>query len=148
MTSRFMVAVVCDDIRPEVGNKVSFMGIYGQELVVPSFPATLPKLCAAVYVRTLTSDPFRRLTVRVQKDDTELGQIEIPQAQLEALQSQIKDSIEEGYISAAFMCQFSPVTLEQPCALRFRAETERETLKGGSVRVKAQELDTSPSSSR
>jgi hypothetical protein len=34
----------CDDIRHEVGGKVSLMGIYGSHLLVPSMPLHLPKL--------------------------------------------------------------------------------------------------------
>jgi len=34
----------CDDIRHELGGKVSLMGIYGSHLLVPSMPLHLPKL--------------------------------------------------------------------------------------------------------
>jgi hypothetical protein len=37
--------ILCDDIRQELGNKISLMGIYGKEIIVPSIPFTLPKLC-------------------------------------------------------------------------------------------------------
>lgn len=37
--------VLCDDIREEVGNKRSLMGVYSDNLILKSFPATLPKIC-------------------------------------------------------------------------------------------------------
>jgi hypothetical protein len=43
-----MVALFCDDVRNEVGNKLSLMGVYGQDLLLREFPATLPKLCAVM----------------------------------------------------------------------------------------------------
>lgn len=136
MTSRHMWALVCDDVRQEVGNKVSFMGLYGGEIFLPAFPATLPKLCVALYVRTLTSDPFAHLVIRVLKDDLELARIELPNEQLTAMKAERDASTEDGYVTVAFMCQFSPFVIEEASTLRFRAETERETLKGGSVRIK------------
>ena len=44
------IVVFCDDIRQEVGNKQSLMGIYEQELVfsVPEEGTHLPQICASV----------------------------------------------------------------------------------------------------
>jgi len=36
---------LCDDIRQEVGNKVSLMGIYGKDVILPEIPFIFPKLC-------------------------------------------------------------------------------------------------------
>jgi hypothetical protein len=40
--------ILCDDVRNEVGNKLSFMGVYGPELWVGKLPAIMPKLCFVV----------------------------------------------------------------------------------------------------
>jgi hypothetical protein len=136
MTTRHMWAVVCDDIRQEVGNKQSHMGIYTGEILLPTLPLTMPKLCVVLNVRTLSTDPFKRLIVRVLKDDAELATIEVPEDQLAAIAAQSKMSEEEAYISTGFVFQFLAFAVEQPCTLRFRAETERETLKGGSTKIK------------
>lgn len=49
MTASFLYGVYCDDIRQEVGNKQTLVGIYsGNELVFDTpFPAILPKLCVS-----------------------------------------------------------------------------------------------------
>ncbi|MFA6413389.1 MAG: hypothetical protein WCW53_11890 [Syntrophales bacterium] len=36
---------LCDDIRQEVGNKVSLMGIYGKDVILPEIPFIFSKLC-------------------------------------------------------------------------------------------------------
>lgn len=136
MSSRHMWAVVCDDVRQEVGNKVSCMGIYGTEIMVPMIPIALPKLCAVLHVRTLTSDPFERLVLRILKDDADLASIEIPNEQLTAMKAHAHSLTEEGYLHLASIYQFSPFVIEQACTLRFRADTERETIKGGSLEIK------------
>ena len=37
--------IICDDIRSEVGNKVSLMGIYGNTIVIPQMRFRFSKLC-------------------------------------------------------------------------------------------------------
>ena len=138
MSSRHMWAVVCDDVRQEIGNKVSCMGIYGTEMLVLALPLVLPKLCVVLHARTLTSDPFERLTLRILKDDSELARVELPNDQLTAMQARANSFTEEGYLQVASIIQFSPFVIEQACTLRFRADTERETIKGGSLQIKPQ----------
>ena len=47
--SPFGSVVFCDDIRQEVGNKLSLMGVYFGDLYFPTpFPNSLPKLCASI----------------------------------------------------------------------------------------------------
>lgn len=46
--------VFCDDIRQEVGNKVTLVGCYGNELQTNSLPTVLPKIC--VHFSILSND--------------------------------------------------------------------------------------------
>lgn len=58
---RLKFAIVCDDIREEVGRKLSFMGVYGQEpdVIVPHLPFLFPKLCFALsFVNLKGGDEF------------------------------------------------------------------------------------------
>ncbi len=43
--------LMCDDIRAELGNKNSYIGVYGDQILVRAFPHVFPKLCFAVSVR-------------------------------------------------------------------------------------------------
>ncbi len=40
--------LICDDVRNELGNKLSIMGIYGPELWLGKIPAVMPKLCFVI----------------------------------------------------------------------------------------------------
>jgi hypothetical protein len=42
---RLEASFICDDIRSEIGRKVSLMGIYDEKILLPSFPARLAKVC-------------------------------------------------------------------------------------------------------
>jgi len=60
----------CDDIRQEVGNKPSFMGVYS-ELALPSVPIVLPRLAAYVTLYTPITTPLADLALRIMKSDEE-----------------------------------------------------------------------------
>tara|TARA_R110002072_G_scaffold113009_2_gene242425 strand:+ start:1214 stop:1639 length:426 start_codon:yes stop_codon:yes gene_type:complete len=49
-------ATFCDDIRHEIGGKVSLIGCYANHLFSEGFPLTAPKLC--VHLRILTDPLF------------------------------------------------------------------------------------------
>ena len=44
---RELFSIVCDDIRIELGNKPSFMGVYDEGILVPKIPFSFAKLCLA-----------------------------------------------------------------------------------------------------
>ena len=55
--------LVCEDIRMEIGNKPSAMGIFTDDVHVVSFPYTFPKLCFMVH--GIYQGPTRRVTVNL-----------------------------------------------------------------------------------
>ena len=42
---KYKCVLVCEDIRQELGGRVSLMGVLGSKLLVQSFPLPFPKLC-------------------------------------------------------------------------------------------------------
>ncbi len=42
---RYKCVLICEDIRQELGGRVSLMGVLGSKLLVQSFPLPFPKLC-------------------------------------------------------------------------------------------------------
>lgn len=56
---KFEYAIVCDDIRQEIGNKLTFVGVYQDQIIVSGFPFTFPKLCFFVqYAYIKEGDQF------------------------------------------------------------------------------------------
>ena len=70
-SERCAYVIWCDDIRHEQGDKLSFMGVYQSTLGVPSVPITIPRLAAFVTVTTPIGRPFKKLRVRVMRNDSE-----------------------------------------------------------------------------
>lgn len=132
---RFITGIFCDDIRHEMGNKLSFMGCYQSVLLVPAMPAVLPKLCVYVSAWTPKLRPFKALTLRVvQDDDKELARIDIPFEGL-AESGQIQDeTATRKTISTAI--EFSPFVIEKLTTLRLMATTEEEEIIGPRLMIK------------
>lgn len=51
-----IIAILCDDVREEIGNKISLMGIYDDNIVLPVLPAVLPKLCIYINMIDVSKD--------------------------------------------------------------------------------------------
>jgi hypothetical protein len=134
---RQIQTVFCDDIRHEVGGKLSYIGVYSGMLFVPTFPATLSKLCLAMNVLTPADRPFAKLTVRLLKDEDVLVEGTLDDAQLSAAVDLPTDDAmaKDRILALQSIIVFSPFVLEGPCTLRVRAETEEGELRGLGLRV-------------
>lgn len=65
----FVHTLWCDDIRVELGNKPSFMGVFTGGLLLPSLPVVLPKLCMQTWVCSPLAHPINSVTVEIVRDD-------------------------------------------------------------------------------
>jgi len=132
---RFLTATYCDDIRQELGNKLSLMGCYQGELIVSRVPVALPKLCVYVSVWTPKEQPFKSLMIRiVQGDDVELARIELPETGL-AEAAQIRDeTATRKAVSTAIA--FAPFVIEKSTSLRLVATTEEGEIIGPRLLIK------------
>ena len=136
---RYLTATFCDDIRHEVGNKMSLIGCYQGELMVETAPTALPKLCALIAATTPKDKPFMTLTIRVMKDDAELARLEIPEAGLtEVAQNNIDATATRKSISTALM--FAPFVIDKPTVLRVLAMTEEGEMIGPRLLIKVQSM--------
>ena len=57
------LTIICDDIRQEVGRKLSLIGIYSEAIIVSKVPARLAKLC--IFQRWKGSDQPRSFRLEV-----------------------------------------------------------------------------------
>ena len=139
MIARHIETLFCDDIRHELGGKLSYIGVYSSGLFVQNFPVTLPKLCLSVRVLTSANAPLQALTLRVLKGEETLQELILDQTELTAA-SDIGNGMEEGQggerlLMAQFMLVFSPIHFDEPCVLRVRVQTEVEELCGMALKV-------------
>lgn len=69
MSDRYVHVIWCDDIRQEIGNKPSFMGVYTGGMVLPALPSLVPRLGVQIWASTPKDQPFKNVTIRVVRDD-------------------------------------------------------------------------------
>ena len=141
MNSRYLHVTYCDDIRQEVGNKLSLLGIFRGTLFVPSFPVTLPKLAILVAVATDVDEPFQRLEVRVEYEDqvvastgdliASIEEANAPSSTIEELDDSIRRRME---FQLAFV--LSPFHVEKPSKIRIAAETENGVIRGNALLIR------------
>ena len=131
---RFVHVVFCDDIRHEVGNKVSFMGCYQREMLVPVTPLILARLCIFVTVSTPVARPFKSLTLRVHLGANEVAIIEMPSEDV----NQSLAPVQEGdtRIMANLGLTLASLVLTEPSEIRVLVTTEEGDIQGQQLRIK------------
>lgn len=142
----FLSTIYCDDIRHEVGGKLSLMGVYNGVLYVPQFPATLQKIWIKATLVVNQDDPPKTLKMRVFKDNE-------PIADLDALPdylAQLANARESGVplpegtqkvlSSHAHVC-ISPLVLDGPCTLRIAAFVGKDEVRGVGLQVQQQPVN-------
>lgn len=146
--TRYAHATYCDDIRQELGGKLTLVGVYSGSLLVPSFPVTLPKLCLVLQIVTAADSPLKGLKIRVLMDEAVIAEGELPEGDLEegfaAVAADSDDSTPEAdlrfLLGAHFI--FSPIKFEGPGAIRIRIETEDGEMKANALRIERAKAPT------
>lgn len=126
--------VFCDDIRHEVGNKISLMGIYHGEIVFSQNPpAILPKFVIAMWLLADVDDPIKQINVSIfgPPARTELAKIE---AQPPPSMLPTPPDATQKHIHLVFpMVNFH---FPEEGLLEVEVTTERETFRAGRLAVK------------
>jgi Family of unknown function (DUF6941) len=148
MIERHIQTIFCDDIRHEIGNKMSYIGVYSGTLIVQSFPVTLPKLCLSVKIVTPPNQPLRSLILRVLKDEEIMQEITVDEKDLVSASEPYENMKAEDHKHrlqlANFFLVFSPLVLDGPCILRVRAQTEEGELRGMALAVQQAKSPNDP----
>lgn len=126
-------SLFCDDVRVEVGNKFSLMGIYTSDMIFPTKPPVmLPRLIIAVWVISDFDDPIQAIatSVRMFPDGGEIFKTE-------RLPVQSIRGTSEGATKfyAQQLIPISPLLIPGDGKIEITVETERETLRAGKLTI-------------
>lgn len=137
---RTAFCMFCDDLRMEVGNKISYMGTYRGEIIleVPAgsdFPVPFSKFVVLAWLFSDWDDKPERITVRVYAPPgkTELVRMEIPHDQIGAPPALFDDPTKYLFNAAIPIVNF-PIHGEGE--IEVTIETEREILRAGRLKVR------------
>ncbi len=136
----FLSTIYCDDVRQEVGGKLSLIGVYNGVMYVQQFPVTLPKLWVVATFVASKDKPPKSLKFRVFKNDEPLTDLDATPEHLQQLASArepvvpLPDGSRRVISTQTHVC-FVPLVLDAPCVLRVAAITERGEIRGLSLQV-------------
>ncbi|SCB30131.1 DUF6941 family protein [Rhizobium hainanense] len=137
---RYGYCIFCDDVRTEIGEKLSFIGVYSGVLMLPEFPISLPKFCVHVNLITLATEPYRSIVLRciAPGDRQPLLEERLDAAQLSE-QRDITEDAESSDIPINVVVGaslvFSPLRLRQPGLLTVSAIIDDKPAEIASLRI-------------
>jgi hypothetical protein len=143
---RFGYSIFCDDIRKEVGGKLSFIGCYNAIMFVTGrFPLTLPKFCIHMHILSTATRPFRSIVARCyvpnEQEPILEDTIHTPETadQVALLANMERNVNEPRYIAASASLILAPLHIQAPGLIRARAVIDgaTEEMKLGSLRIEA-----------
>lgn len=147
-------AVFCDDIRHEVGNKASLIGIYNGDLLASDLPIFMPRLGVMVQLRAPLDYELLSVTYKITSGDEVIMQVEI-MVEADPGRSRIAESRPDSQDPTSFRSVVSflaipPMTFTSPCTLRAIAIANGVEYMAGKLHVSkvpaTRSADVSPES--
>jgi len=136
----FLSTIYCDDVRQEVGGKLSLIGVYNGVMYIPQFPVTLPKLWIVATFVAPKDEPLKSLKFRVFKNNEPLADLDATPEHLQQLSKAPEPVVpmpdgSRSVISTQSQVCFAPLQLDAPCVLRVSAITENGETRGVCLQV-------------
>lgn len=136
----------CDDIRQEVNGKLILIGVYGADMLVPGFPAVLPRLCILTFFRHYPDEPHDTLKVKVfgpGAGEPVLTELDVDLAAAVSAIGKPVDSLRadfpeetDPFFQMRLNIEVVPLLLQEPGYIRVRAFQKDTGFKLGSLEVK------------
>jgi hypothetical protein len=143
--NRFAYSIFSDDVRHEIGNKRSIIGIYSGKMFVSSFPILLPKLCISISIVTSFDKPFSSVKFRLLVNDDVFSESALNEehfARQNIDQSAAAEIDSNQVFIANIETQISPFPVEKASMLRVRIIADDEELKGGALSIELAPVQT------
>jgi hypothetical protein len=143
-------SLFCDDLRQEVGGKLSVMGIYGADMLFPAtveFPIAIPKFCILVkYYEAkdaFTNDIIIRVFLPGDTKQTPMVALPIQRAHLppDAGAPYPLDEDQERIFNLTVPLTMAPFQIKQEGFVKVRAVVGETTTRLGSLRIRRLQPD-------
>jgi hypothetical protein len=135
--------IFCDDIRHEVGGKLTFVGVYQNHLALTQFPAVLSKFGFGIsfFQRPEVFEPAVKLLVFVPGDSPEVASIQVDINELSPGEVMEKASAfretfpraDSSYIAGRANLVLEQFTINEPGAVKVRIEHRGKLVRLGAM---------------
>jgi hypothetical protein len=142
-------SLFCDDIRAEVGGKMSIMGVYQADMIFPTnqnFPLTVPKFCILIKYYEILNFFTDEIAISIflpgDAKDAPTIVLPIPRANLAGptFPYPLEDD-QERVFNITFPVALSPFTINQEGFLKVRAKCGSTTTNLGSLMIRKARAD-------
>ena len=137
---RYLEVIYCDDVRQEVGNKQSLIGVYPGDLYLEALPAVLPRLCMVATLVLPAAECYESLRIKAMQGEHclfESGDIPPPgDVVIEGAQAGDNDWDEEPMMRLSLVLVLSPFQVDEEIALRVVAELDGKALSSRPLRIR------------
>jgi hypothetical protein len=137
--------IFCDDIRAEVGGKLTYVGCYAGTMFLPTFPFTMPKFCLGIVYMQRHGKVITPLKIWIflpgDEEDKPSIHAESPEQPVAALDATRDARIalggteERGYVTAYLQFGLMNLELKQPGVVRVRAVRGDHLIRLGALEV-------------
>ena len=138
--TRWGFSIFCEDIRVEVGEKSSWMGIFRKEILIPDqFPVFVNSIAVIIKYYENKGSCDGDLEFRVYgTDDVIVGQQRIGRREIAAtVLAPVASGQDENLVAFEIPFIFAPMVFEREGFLKVRMYDGVEEVKLGSIRVRA-----------
>jgi len=140
--SPFGYSIFCDDVRYEIGGKLSYIGIYtGDLIVMGNFPATLPKFCIVVNYSENPSEFGDNLELTIQvpgdPDEAPSTRIDFQRTINPDASNDIAEYGPDARVAMTTPMTFNGFHLKEEGFIRVRMRRGDDIVRLGSIRVRA-----------
>ena len=140
---RYVFCQYADDIRQEMGNKISMMGIYqGGMHVTGPVPQQLPKLVISSIFNTPVEQRVENISVDVILNEEVLQNVTPPQESLREMQDAAHKSSDAKMLSMQMVFVMQPFPINGSGKLRVRIVADGEIFDSNALQIEV--IDTHP----
>lgn len=142
MSKLRLEVIYCDDVRQELGNKQSFIGVYPGDLYVESMPIVLPKLCVVATLSLSSESHYESLRVKVMEGEqcifktSDITPLPTPPDVAGDLVGQDPEAAGGDGIRVGIVLVLSPFQIDEETSLRVIAEGDGMQIPGRGLRIR------------
>lgn len=140
MTGEYGTTIFCEDIRDEVSNKKTYVGVFATDLIIKgSLPAIIPQLALAVTllepIPTATGPLNIKIYLPGASGEEVAMDIDLPVERNTARNDPEFDAAPE-YVRSILSFKFSPLVIQSEGYIRVRAYKNDREIRLGSIKVR------------
>ncbi|MDR2209176.1 MAG: hypothetical protein LBE22_09435 [Azoarcus sp.] len=123
----------CDDIRFEIGNKRSLIGIYTNKLIAEAIPTTLSRLCIEIIICLPIKNNIDYIKIISSLNSEVIGEMIISGA--EASEMSKKTMEDDTVFEIVSLMSFSPLVVKEPSILEVSAMIGDKEIPAGRLHI-------------